>query len=76
VPLEDDGLLAVDSLAGSVPDLDGSEVIEWNPQIFGFTCALQRYLISPDSQPSACGRAIAGAPDDRVISCALANALI
>jgi hypothetical protein len=76
VPLEDDGLLAVDSLADSAPDLDGREVIEWNPEILGLTCAPQLYVISPDPQPSARGQTISGAPDDRVLTGALANALV
>jgi len=37
VSLEDDGLLAVDPLTDSAPDLDGGEVSEWNPEILGFT---------------------------------------
>jgi len=75
VPLEDDGLVAVDPFTGAAADLDGRELGERNPEPLGFACPVQDEFTLTKFEPSARGRPVAGAPDNGVVVRALADAL-
>jgi hypothetical protein len=74
-PLEDEGLLAVDPITGSPPNPGGRELVERNPEPLRFSRSLQDELVGAEFEPTARGRALAGAPDDGVIVRTLADAL-
>jgi hypothetical protein len=73
--LENDRLVAVDPFTGSAADLDGRELVEWNPQALRSARPVQHERMIAELEPAARARALGGAPDDSVVVRACASFL-